>query len=116
MQEESILWNQVELLEISHSSATSNGPHESPLDEYDGRYDYSASPTPDNLYAEEPRYFEEEAVESGPWTECGGKWAVVFDEDRQEYTQIRVPGSLEPESELSVSRVKPRAVCIDELD
>ncbi|POM70068.1 Hypothetical protein PHPALM_13560 [Phytophthora palmivora] len=99
--------------ENSSSSATSNGQQES-----DGRYDYSDSPTAENLYKEENMFFEEESVESGPWTEClpNGKWTVVFDEDRQEYVRIRVPGT---ESEaLGSSRVieKPQVVCIDELD
>ncbi|KAL4094264.1 hypothetical protein PRIC1_009926 [Phytophthora ramorum] len=154
MDEDTIKWNQEELLEITHflessssrsrrrerrgsghqtsshssgrrrhwsgdnssSSATSTGQQESPPT----RYDYSSSPTVE-LYNEEARYFEEEAVESGPWTEClpndSGKWTVVFDEDRQEYVRIRVPGA-DVDSELSTSRVKqkPAAVCIDELD
>ncbi|GMF28182.1 unnamed protein product [Phytophthora lilii] len=164
MEEETITWNQEELLEISQflesscnrsrrreqrhrsgsghhmsaassqssrrrhwsggdssSSATSNGLQESPPG-YDGRYDYSNSPTADHLYSEHNRFFEEEAVESGPWTEClpndrSGKWTTVFDEDRQEYVQILVPDG-EPEADLSASRVrrKPQAVCIDELD
>ncbi|KAG6962335.1 hypothetical protein JG688_00008640 [Phytophthora aleatoria] len=107
MKEETIAWNQEELLEISQflessscrgenssSSAISTGRKESPG--YEKHYDYSDSPTAENLHAEENKYFEEESVESGPWTEClpnerSGKWTVVFDEDRQEYVRIRVP-------------------------
>ncbi|OWZ16957.1 hypothetical protein PHMEG_0009175 [Phytophthora megakarya] len=89
--------------------------------ELDNRYDYSSSPTAEHVYNEENVYFEEESVESGPWTEClpnecSGNWTVVFDEDRQEYVRIRVPG-METEA-LGSSRVKtkPQVVCIDELD
>ncbi|KAE9089578.1 hypothetical protein PF005_g19407 [Phytophthora fragariae] len=101
----------------SSSSATSNGLQESPLEEVRDGYDYSTSPTADHLDEEESRYFENQAVESGPWTECGGKWTLVFDEDRQEHVRIHVPG-VEPELGLSASRVqiRPKAVCIDELD
>jgi hypothetical protein len=162
MDEDSITWNQEELLEISQflessssrsrrrerrrrsgsghqtmassqssrrrqwsgenssSSATSNGLQASPRQ----GYDYSSSPTAD-LYTEEARYFEETAaeVESGPWTEClpnerSGKWAEVFDEDRQEYVRIRVPGTDAETDLLAGSRLKarPQTVCIDELD
>ncbi|EEY54652.1 uncharacterized protein PITG_19962 [Phytophthora infestans T30-4] len=89
--------------ENSSSSATSAGRKESPI--HDKHYDYSDSPTAEN-YGEKDKFFEEESVESGPWTEClpterSGNWAVVFDEDRQEYVRIRD---------------NPRAICIDELD
>ncbi|KAG2773503.1 hypothetical protein PC129_g11252 [Phytophthora cactorum] len=161
MKEESIAWNQEELLEISQflessscrsrrrerrrsgsgqhasssqssrhrhysgenssSSATSTGRKESPG--YEKHYDYLDSPTAENLHAEENKYFEEESVESGPWTEClpnerSGKWTVVFDEDRQEYVRIRVPGTESEAELLDSSRIKekPRAICIDELD
>ncbi|KAG3113948.1 hypothetical protein PI125_g6870 [Phytophthora idaei] len=161
MKEETIAWNQEELLEISQflessscrsrrherrrsgsgqhasssqssrhrhysgenssSSATSTGRKESPG--YEKHYDYSDSPTAENLHAEENKYFEEESVESGPWTEClpnerSGKCTVVFDEDRQEYVRIRVPGTESEAELLDSSRIKekPRAICIDELD
>lgn len=109
----------------SSSSAASHGRTDSSPQEQARRaanhYDYSNSPTAE-VYDDDPgKFFEQEAaaVESGPWTDCvpnerSGKWTVVFDEDRQEYVRIRVPGA-EPELEPPVRR-KPQAVCIDELD
>ncbi|KAI9982205.1 hypothetical protein PInf_008100 [Phytophthora infestans] len=106
--------------ENSSSSATSAGRKESPI--HDKHYDYSDSPTAEN-YGEKDKFFEEESVESGPWTEClpterSGNWAVVFDEDRQEYVRIRVPATESEAELLGSSRTKdnPRAICIDELD